>query len=68
MPNGLYKNGAWRNNVRVYNEPCDEEDGAITPHAVKEMIGSSGEVLVTQAQYDALTPEPDTKYVIYETI
>ena len=31
-------------------------------------VGGEQEILVTQAQYDALTPEPDTKYVIYETI
>ena len=30
--------------------------------------GGDQEILVTQAQYDALTPEEDKKYVIYETI
>ena len=30
--------------------------------------GGEQEILVTQAEYDALTPEPDKKYVIYETI
>ena len=30
--------------------------------------GGEREILVTQAQYDALTQEPDKKYVIYETI
>ena len=68
MANGMYKGGGWRKNIRLYDTKGENEDGTMTQKAIKEALANAGIETITQAEYDAITPEVGTVYNIYEEI